>query len=106
MGVDFGIQFIKRMIEAENYYYSDHAQYKMGKLSISDEQVVDCILHGELIETQAGRQGENPRILFYNGHSKSFYVVVTISLPNCLIISVIDVDWSEWEKNGNTIRRK
>jgi hypothetical protein len=51
MGIDFGMQFIRRMIEADNYYYSDHAQYKMGKLNISDEQVVDCILHGELIET-------------------------------------------------------
>lgn len=105
MQTDFGLAFVKGMVSSGKYFYTAHAQEKMGRLKISTKQVEECILNSHHIETQQ-RKDEHPKVLFYSGHKTGFYVVITVSVPLCVVVSVIEVDWSKWEKQGASIRRK
>lgn len=97
--------FVRSSYERGALAFSDHAYEKMRKLRISQEQVIYCIKNGLLIEYQEGYEGEDPRMLFYNGHENSFYVVVTVVEPDHLVITVCSVDFTKWRKKGDGIER-
>lgn len=78
---------------------------KMRKLKISQGQVVDCIKNGVLVEQQSGYDNEDPRMVFYNGHENSFYVVVTVTAMDHLVITVCQTDFTKWKKKGDGIER-
>lgn len=85
--------------------FSDHAYEKMRRLMISQSQVIDCIKHGVLVEQQNGYDNEDPRMVFYNGHENSFYVVVTVTSMDHLVVTVCQTDFTKWKKKGDGIER-
>lgn len=86
-------------------FFSSHAYDKMRRLMISQSQVIDCIKHGILVEQQNGYDKEDPRMIFYNGHENSFYVVVTVTSIDHLVITVCQTDFTKWRKKGDGIER-
>lgn len=85
--------------------FSKHAYYKMRTLRISSSQVIACIESGELVEQQVGYDGEDPRMVFYNGHDNSFYVVVTVTSLDSVVVTVCQTDFTKWQKEGEGIKR-
>lgn len=85
--------------------FSYHAYKKMSKLKISQSEVIECIENGILVEQQNGYDNEDPRMVFYNGHENSFYVVVTVTAPDHLVVTVCQTDFKIWEKKGDGIER-
>lgn len=97
--------FVRSAYERGFLYFSDYAYEKMRKLKISQGQVVDCIKNGVLVEQQSGYDNEDPRMVFYNGHENSFYVVVTVTAMDHLVITVCQTDFTKWKKKGDGIER-
>lgn len=97
--------FVRSAYERGFLFFSDHAYEKMRKLKISQSQVVNCIKNGILVEQQSGYVNENPRMVFYNGHEHSFYVVVTVASMDHLVITVCQTDFAKWKKKGEGIER-
>lgn len=97
--------FVRSASERGFLYFSGHAKDKMRKLMITHDQVINCIKNGKLIEQQNGYEGEDPRMVFYNGHENSFYVVVTITSPDHVVITVCKTDYTKWKKKGDGIER-
>ena len=88
-------------------FFSDHASDKQMQLMIETDDVIECIENGPIIEKQLGYADEDPRMLVYSNHEKMFYIVVAIDFPHaCIIISIIGVDFTMWDKDGNSIIRK
>lgn len=85
-------------------HFSMHAYEKMRKLKILESQVVNCIKNGILVEQQNGYDDEDPRMVFYNGHENSFYVVVTVIETNT-VVTVCETDFTKWKKKGDGIER-
>lgn len=50
------------------------------------------------MEQQSGYDNEDPRMVFYNGHENSFYVVVTVTAMDHLVITVCQTDFTKWKK--------
>lgn len=97
--------FVRSAYDRGFLFFSDHAYDKMRRLKISQSQVVNCIKNGILVEQQSGYANENPRMIFYNGHQDSFYVVVTIASMDHLVITVCQTDFTKWRKKGEGIER-
>lgn len=76
---------------------------KMRKLKISQSQVVDCIKNGILVEQQSGYDNEDPRMVLYNGHENSFYVVVTVAALEHLVITAWQTDFTKQIPNERTV---
>ncbi|MCM1183545.1 MAG: DUF4258 domain-containing protein [Roseburia sp.] len=98
-------QFVRSAYERGFLFFTNHACDKMRKLKISQSQVIDCIKNGALIEQQIGYDNEAPRMVFYNGHENSFYVVVTVVSMDHLVITVCQTDFAKWKKKGDVIER-
>lgn len=99
--------FLRNSNKRGYLYFTDHAAEKQMRLMIEKNDIIECVENGPIIEVQAGYTGEQPRILVYSDHEKMFYVVVAIDFPTaCIIISVIEVDFSKWNKDGDSIVRK
>ena len=96
--------FVRSACERGFLFFSDHAYEKMRKLKISQSQVVNCIKNGILVEQQSGYDNEDPRMVFYNGHENSFYVVVTVIETNT-VVTVCETDFTKWKKKGDGIER-
>ncbi len=99
-------QFVRNANKNGVFFITNHANEKMGRLKIELDSVIKCLEEGILVETQSGYEGESPRMLFYNGHSFPFYIVVAIELPNVVTITVCETDLSQWEICGESIKRK
>ena len=97
--------FVRSACERGFLFFSDHAYEKMRKLKISQSQVVNCIKNGILVEQQSGYDNEDPRMVFYNGHENSFYVVVTVASMDHLVITVCQTDFTKKKKKGDGIER-
>lgn len=97
--------FVRNAYENGLLFFSDHAYEKMRKLRISQSQVVGCIKNGILVEQQSGYNNEEPRMVFYNGHENSFYVVVTVASLEHLVVTVCQTDFTIWRKKGEGIER-
>lgn len=97
--------FVRSACDRNTLYFSEHAYEKMRKLKISQREVIDCIKYGILVEQQNGYDNEDPRMVFYNGHEHSFYVVVTVTSLDSLVITVCQTDFTKWEKEGKGITR-
>lgn len=97
--------YVRNANERGLLFFTDHAYEKMRKLKISQEEVINCIKCGFLVEQQDGYDGEDPRMIFYNGHERSFYVVVTVTEPDHLVITVCKTDFNVWRKKGDGIER-
>lgn len=98
-------RFVRNAYDSGFLFFSDHAYEKMRKLKISQSQVVDCIKNGILVEQQNGYDNEDPRMVFYNGHENSFYVVVTVASMDHLVVTVCKTDFTKWNKKGEGIER-
>lgn len=99
-------KFVRNAARNDILFFTEHAHDKMRKLKLDVSTVIDCIETGLLVDQQDGYEGEDPRMVFYNGHSNSFNVVVAITAVNCLTITVYEVDFDKWEKIGEGIKRK
>ena len=97
--------FVRNAYDSGRLFFSDHAYDKMRKLKLSYNQVVNCIKSGLLVEYQKGYGDEQPRMIFYNGHENSFYVVVTVASLDHLVITVCETDFTKWKKKGDGIER-
>lgn len=98
-------EFVRKADEKGLLFFSDHAYEKMRRLKISYNEVINCIKHGILVERQSGYDNEDPRMIFYNGHENSFYVVVTVTSIDHLVITVCKTDFTKWRKKGKGIER-
>ena len=96
--------FVRSACDRNTLYFSEHAYEKMRKLKISQREVIDCIKYGILVEQQNGYDNEDPRMVFYNGHENSFYVVVTVIETNT-VVTVCETDFTKWKKKGDGIER-
>lgn len=97
--------FVRSACDRGALFFSAHACNKMRKLMISQSEVINCIKHGILVEQQNGYNDEDPRMVFYNGHENSFYVVVTVASMDHLVITVCQTDFTKWQKKGDGIER-
>lgn len=97
--------FVRSACDRGLLFFLDHAYEKMKKLKISQSQVTNCIKSGILIEQQNGYNGEDPRMVFYNGHENSFYVVVTVTSADHVVVTVCQTDFTKWKKKGDGIER-
>jgi len=98
-------QLIRSAYDRGVLFFSDHAYDKMKKIKKTQSQVVECIKNGILVEQQNGYGTENPRMVFYNGHSDSFYVVVTFASVDHVVITVCETNFMKWKKKGDGIER-
>lgn len=98
-------QFVRTAYDRGVLFFSDHACKKMSRLMISQSQVIECIKTGQLVEQQDGYDNEDPRMVFYNGHENSFYVVVTVASFDHLVVTVCKTDFTKWKKKGDGIER-
>lgn len=99
-------KFVRNAARNHILFFTEHAHDKMRKLKLDVSTVINCIETGLLVEQQDGYGGEDPRMVFYNGHNNSFNVVVAVTSQNCLTITVYEVDFDKWEKDGNSIKRR
>lgn len=98
-------QFVRSAYERGVLFFSDHAYDKMRRLKKTESQVIECIKNGILVEQQDGYETENPRMVFYNGHDDSFYVVVAFASIDHVVITVCETDFAKWKKKGDGIER-
>ncbi len=98
-------RFVRNAHNLGKLEFSKHAYDKMRTLRISVSQVINCIENGVLVERQNGYDGEDPRMVFYNGHEHSFYVVATVTFPDSVVVTVCQTDFAKWKKEGEGIRR-
>lgn len=97
--------FVRNAYKSGLLFFSEHAYEKMRKLKISQSEVIQCIENGILVEQQSGYNNEDPRMVFYNGHENSFYVVVTVASLDHLVVTVCQTDFKVWRKKGDGIER-
>lgn len=97
--------FVRSAHKEGRLVFSDHAYDKMRILMISSSQVINCIENGILVEQQNGYGDEDPRMVFYNGHENSFYVVVTVASMDSVVVTVCQTDFTKWRKEGEGIAR-
>ncbi|MBQ8246048.1 MAG: DUF4258 domain-containing protein [Lachnospiraceae bacterium] len=97
--------FVRNAYERGMLTFSLHAYDKMRKLKITESQVLNCIKTGILVEQQNGYENEDPRMIFYNGHHDSFYVVVTVASLDHVVVTVCETDFTKWKKKGDGIER-
>ncbi len=100
-----GMLFIKRAAQSGSLIYTDHAQERMAERMIETAKVENCLCNGVFIEHQMPRVGQNPRLVIYD-RTDDFYVVVALNLPECVVLTAANVDWNEWERDGEKITRK
>lgn len=98
-------KYIRGMFERELYDISSHALDRMNEREITIEQVIDCVLKGEVIEIQDFFQ--DVHVLFQeNSNSPQIYVIIAASVPP-LIVTVCRTKEEVWEEcNGILKRRK
>ena len=99
-------KFVRYAARNNILYFTEHAHDKMRILKLDVSTVINCIETGLLVEQQDGYEREDPRMVFYNGHDNSFNVVVGVTSHNGLTITVYEVDFDKWEKDGNSIKRR
>ena len=98
--------FVRNASRNNLLFFTEHAHDKMRKLKLDVSTVINCIETGMLVEQQHGYEGEDPRMVFYNGHDSCLNVVVAVTSTNCLTITVYEVDFDKWEQIGESIKRK
>ncbi len=90
---------IQNAIREDNVFFTEHAVQQMAKRGIDDDEVLETILSGEIIEEYpADKYG--PSCLIYGQTDGGRHLHVVSSLPpRVRIITVYEPDSDEWLNN-------
>lgn len=100
------MQLIRNAVKSQQYSFKVHAMQRSGERKISIDQIENCLLNGQFVSSRYDQEHENTVVSVYSGDPDNIIVVVAVQLPPILIITVEDVDWKEWDRTDQTIRRK
>lgn len=90
---------IQNAVREDNIFFTEHAVRQMAKRDINDDEVVETILSGEIIEEYPADK-YSPSCLIYGQteNSRSLHVVSSLP-PRVRIITVYEPDPDEWLDN-------
>ena len=90
---------IQKEIREDNIFFSEHAVRQMAKRNINDNDVVETILSGEIIEEYPADKYSPSCLIFGETKSKRPLHVVCSLPPRVRIITVYQPDPDEWINN-------
>ena len=92
------LDFQKEVLE-DNIFFSEHAVRRMAKRDISDDDVVEAILSGEIIEEYPEDKYSPSCLIFGETKDKRLLHIVCSLPPRVRIITVYQPDPDEWIDN-------
>lgn len=101
--------FVRNADKKGILHLSEHCRDRVVERNILAPDILECIEKGTFVETQPGypEKNEAPRILFYLGGQKNFYVVVAVEFPHyCVVVTACTPDIAVWDICGDCIKRK
>ncbi len=100
------LELLKKTGRTRNYIISKHAFKRMGERDISDDDVQRCSLEGQYIEHQG--HGRDLKILLQSecDDGSTFYMVVALSFPRPVIVTVCRFIDGIWDDLGPMKKRK
>jgi hypothetical protein len=101
------VKMVRQKVQEGDYYISAHAHQRMSEREIEQEKVVECIIRGEILEFQDGKNADNIRVLFQEatGKTPEIYVVVALS-DQPIVVTVCRTKEEVWENVDNVLRRR
>lgn len=90
---------IQKEVREDNIFFSEHAVRQMAKRNINDNDVVETILSGEIIEEYPADKYSPSCLIFGETKSKRPLHVVCSLPPRVRIITVYQPDPDEWINN-------
>lgn len=90
---------VQKEVPEDNIFFSEHALRQMAKRDISDDEVVEAILSGEIIEEYPDDKYSPSCLIFGETKGKRPLHVVCSLPPRVRIITVYQPDPDEWIDN-------
>jgi hypothetical protein len=95
------------MMECDEYIFSIHAVQRMYRRKISDEEIIDVVVTGEIIEEYPDDYPLPSRLLLGHVAGRALHVVAAIEpgTKKCYIITVYVPDPDTWNEGFRTRRK-
>ncbi|GAB4540254.1 MAG: DUF4258 domain-containing protein [Anaerolineales bacterium] len=90
---------IQKEVRADNVFFSEHAVRRMAKRDISDDEVVNALLSGEIIEEYPDDKYSPSFLVLGETKGKRPLHVVCSLPPRVRIITVYQPEPNEWMDN-------
>ncbi len=90
---------VQKEVLEDNIFFSEHAVRRMAKRDISDDEVVEAILSGEIIEEYPDDKYNPSCLIFGETKDKRPLHVVCSLPPRVRIVTVYQPDLDEWIDN-------
>jgi hypothetical protein len=91
---------------ARGYIISKHAFEMMGLRGIAEEDIMHCALEGEVLETQEHGRDFKVLVQGIDSEGQAFYMVVALSFPRPVIVTVCRFREDAWEDLGSFKKRR
>lgn len=92
--------------EEQGYIISQHAFRRMGERGIAEEDILRFALEGEVLETQDHGRDLKVLVQGVDGEGQGFYMVVALSFPRPVIVTVCRFREDAWEDLGPFKKRR
>jgi hypothetical protein len=89
-----------------SYIISGHARDRMGERSISVQDLEECALHGNFIESQDHGQDLKALIQWVDEEGVDFYMVLALRYPAPIVVTVCRFREEAWADTDFFKRRK
>ncbi len=87
-----------------------HALQRMGERRIWIDQILEAILHGEVIEVQVFESKKDVAVIFQepveSDQIPRFYVVIAACYPLVEVVTVVEFEEEAWDWLGKIMARR
>ncbi len=90
----------------QSYIISQHASQRMGERGIAEEDITKCALEGKLLETQDHDRDIKVLVQGVDSEDNEFYIVVALSYPRPVIVTVCRFREEAWDDLGRLKKRR
>ena len=92
------VALLRKAVEQRTHIISSHARIRMGERNVSEVDVSDCCLYGQVIEEQD--HGRDVKVLLQgvDTNGEAFFIVVALKYPRPVIVTVsrfLDDTWGD-----------
>lgn len=101
--------YVREMARKGRIHFSNHViLHRMGQRKIWIDQILDAILHGEVLEVQILGPEKDVTVIFQEATDKMprFYVVAATSYPEVEVVTVAEFKDEAWEWLGKIMARR
>ncbi|KKM11090.1 hypothetical protein SY88_10165 [Clostridiales bacterium PH28_bin88] len=88
------------------YIISQHAFRRMGERGVAEEDITRCGLEGEVLENQDHGRDLKVLVQGVDAEGLDFYMVVALSFPRPVIVTVCRFQEEAWEDLGTFKKRR